>query len=135
VKRILVPFLGSPHDRAALALANRIMENVAGQVTILHVVEPGRTERGEKIGAREEAAQVFDEVGGGRVDLRVVEHTSPADAALEESSRGYDLVIVGIGREWGLEERPFGIQPEVLMNECPVSLLVVHRGPIRPGEP
>lgn len=131
VKRVLVPFLGSPHDRAALSLANRIMENGGGQVTILHVIEPGRTQRGEVFGAREEAAQVFDEVGGGRVELKVVEHTAPAEAALEESSKGYDLVIVGIGREWGLEERPFGYQPELLMDACPVSLMVVHRGPIR----
>jgi nucleotide-binding universal stress UspA family protein len=77
-----------------------------------------------------EAAQVFDEVGG-RVELKVVEHDSPAGATLTESTQGYDLVIIGIGREWGLEERPFGIQPELLMNECQVSLLVVHRGPIR----
>jgi nucleotide-binding universal stress UspA family protein len=132
VKHVLVPFLGSPHDRAALALANRVMENVGARVTILHVVEPGRERRGEVFGAREEAAQVFDEVGGARVELRVVEHAEPAEAALEESSKGYDLVVVGIGREWGLEERPFGIQPEVLMDQCPVSLMVVHRGPIKP---
>jgi Kef-type K+ transport system membrane component KefB/nucleotide-binding universal stress UspA family protein len=110
-RRVLVPFLGSPHDRAALALANRIAD---AEVTILHVLRPGRGERS--------TAQLDP-----RATMRVVEHADPAAAALAESGAGYDLVIVGVGREWGLAERPFGIRPEELLFECPTSILVVHR--------
>jgi nucleotide-binding universal stress UspA family protein len=70
---------------------------------------------------------VFDE-SKGRVTFRSLEHDSPADAVLAESQRGYDLVIVGIGREWGLEHRPFGIQAERLLRESPASILVVRGG-------
>ena len=34
--------------------------------------------------------------------------------------------MVGVGREWGLEARQFGIQQEYLIRECPTSLLIVR---------
>jgi len=58
--------------------------------------------------------------------MEVVEHDSPAEAVIERSRAGYDLVIVGLGRDWGLAERRFGMQPERLLRDCPTSLLVVR---------
>jgi Kef-type K+ transport system membrane component KefB/nucleotide-binding universal stress UspA family protein len=121
VKRVLVPYLGSPHDRAALALAHRLQQNGAAEVEILHVVKPGATRGG--------AGQLMSSVFGDdaeRVTMSVIEHRAPAEAALEHSRQGFDLVLVGVGREWGLQERRVGLQPEMLIRECPASLLIVR---------
>jgi Kef-type K+ transport system membrane component KefB/nucleotide-binding universal stress UspA family protein len=129
VRRILVPFQGSTHDRGALALAHRLLIGHDAEVTILHVVPPERGGDEQELGARAMAQHIFGEPAGGRVRMEIVAHASPADAALEESARGYDLVIVGLGREWGLEQRHFGVHPERLMRDCSTSLLVVRHQP------
>ena len=132
VKRVLVPFLGTPHDRSALALAQRVMVGSGAEVTILHVVTPERGGKEQMLGARNAMETVFDE-SDGRVTFRSLEHQSPPEAVLAESQSGYDLVIVGIGREWGIEQRSFGIQTERLLRESPASILVVRGAASEPA--
>ncbi len=126
IERVMVPFLGSPHDRAALSLAHRLQQRSGVAVTILHVVKPAA---GGDVGihAGPMTSSVFGQ-DADRVTMKVTEHRSPAEAVLEESRQSYDLVVVGVGREWGLPERRAGLQPEMLIRECPTSLLIV-RGP------
>jgi nucleotide-binding universal stress UspA family protein len=126
VERVLVPFIGSMHDHAALALAQRLLHGTGAEITILHVKAPGGS-----VGAGAAAADLVHQEGGSRVTLRVIEHASPSDAALAESRDGYDLLVVGVGREWGLSHKRFGVQPERLMAESPASVLVVRAGPDR----
>jgi Kef-type K+ transport system membrane component KefB/nucleotide-binding universal stress UspA family protein len=126
VRRVLVPFVGSVHDRAAVALARRILGSGSDvEVTLLHVRAP---EPGTEAGQRD-SDEIIDEPDGGRVVVRVVHDLSPVGAALAEMERGYDLVVVGASREWGLEQRLLGVQRERLMLESKVSLLVVRGRP------
>jgi Kef-type K+ transport system membrane component KefB/nucleotide-binding universal stress UspA family protein len=129
VRRVLVPFQGSPHDRAALALAHRMHKTGGAEVVILHVVKPSRP-RAEPGGAGQLMSTVFGD-DAERVSMNVVEHRSPAEAALEHSRQGFDLVLVGVGREWGLPERRVGFQPEALIRECSTSLLIVRDASVR----
>jgi len=39
---------------------------------------------------------------------------------------GYDLVLVGIGSDWGLQQRTFGMSQELFIRRCPASLLIVR---------
>jgi nucleotide-binding universal stress UspA family protein len=94
-------------------------------VTLLHVRAP---EPGTEAGQRD-SDEIIDEPDGGRVVVRVVHDPSPVGAALAEMERGYDLVVVGASREWGLEQRLLGVQRERLMLESKVSLLVVRGRP------
>jgi nucleotide-binding universal stress UspA family protein len=64
--------------------------------------------------------------------MKLVSHEKPAIAAVEEAGRGYDLVIVGAGHEWGLERRLFGLAPELMVERCPISLLLVRQYDARP---
>jgi Kef-type K+ transport system membrane component KefB len=121
LRRVLVPFIGSPHDRAALALARRLLRHVGAEVTLLHVTAPDR----EPSEARTRVEELFPEESG-RVRLQVVAHASPEEAALEEARKGYDLVVVGVGPEWGLEDQLFGLQRERMIQDSPASLLVVR---------
>jgi Kef-type K+ transport system membrane component KefB len=129
VRRVLVPFGGTPHDRAALALAQRLVRFAGAQVTVLHVTPA----EGGARGVRREVEDAFaaHPEGPGRVHLKVVGHARPGEAALAEArAGGYDLVLVGFGEEWGVERRLFGLLPERFLQDCPVSLLAV-RGPER----
>ena len=60
------------------------------------------------------------------VEFKVVEDDSPVAAVLRES-RGYDLVIIGVAEEWGLESHLFGCRPERIARECPSSMLIVRQ--------
>jgi nucleotide-binding universal stress UspA family protein len=128
VRKILVPFQGTPDDKAALILARR-MTAANAEVTVLHVIKPGRGDT-ERLGAQQEIDQTFTEEGPWNrtsVRMKLVSQERPAQAAVEEAGRGYDLVIVGAGSQWGLERRLFGLVPEFMVERCPISLLLVRR--------
>ncbi|NOK12687.1 cation:proton antiporter domain-containing protein [Corallococcus exercitus] len=121
VRRVLVPFVGSRHDRAALGLARRLVKQAGAEVTVLHVTSPDGAGAG-----RAQVEELFPAEEGAAVKLKVVRHASPEDAALEEAKAGYDLVVVGLGAEWGLEDRWFGVQRERIVRGAPASLLLVR---------
>jgi nucleotide-binding universal stress UspA family protein len=125
-RRVLVPYLGSPHDRLALELARRLTRNVEAAVTVLHVV-PTSSRAGQRLGAAEETTRVFqDPTQPVPVTFRVLPDDSPADAVIREAA-GFDLVIIGVAKEWGLESHLFGWRPEKIAQSCPCSLLIVRK--------
>ncbi|HWB74903.1 MAG TPA: cation:proton antiporter, partial [Nannocystaceae bacterium] len=124
ITRILVPFADNPHDRLALELARRLHATWGAQVTVLHVTAPSST-RGPA--ARAMVDEVFPgEVGGAHVRFKVVEHADAAQAVLDESRHECELVVVGVGREWGMPQRAFGLRTERLLEQGTASLLVVR---------
>ena len=46
---------------------------------------------------------------------------------MREAQRGYDLVIVGVSEEWGLEPKMFSGEHERFAAECPASLVIVRK--------
>jgi Kef-type K+ transport system membrane component KefB len=129
--RVLVPVLGSRHDRTALEVAGRIQRATGAEITVFQVAAPA----GE---ATDEAIRGFED-NGRRVSVETAPPASPA-AVIErmiDRSRDFDLVVVGVGRQWG--PRPNragpGLQPERLIRDCASSVLIV-RGPIeQPATP
>jgi Kef-type K+ transport system membrane component KefB/nucleotide-binding universal stress UspA family protein len=121
VGRVLVPFQGAPEDLAALAVAARIERIRGARITVLHVVSP------DGMSGEARAAIEKFQAEGGRVSIETAGHRSPAEAAVRCAAE-HDLVIVGVGPEWGLGARRIGLQPEQMIRDCPASLLVV-RGP------
>jgi Kef-type K+ transport system membrane component KefB len=125
-RKVLVPFMGGPHDRLAMDLAARYAKSANAEVTVLHVVDPQRG-RGKKLDARGAVDRAFkDPATGGGVTLRVVESTSPVATVIEES-KNFDLVVIGVSEEWGLAPHRFGWQPERIASESPTSLLIVRK--------
>jgi nucleotide-binding universal stress UspA family protein len=123
INRVLVPFLGGIHDRGALELGRRLARHAGARVTVLHVVDLDPTN--PSTAATDIPAERFP--GGGRVETKVVDHAQPAHAVIEECETGYDLVVIGASPVWGLEHRSFGMQPELVIRECPTSLLIVRQ--------
>lgn len=131
IRRVLVPFHHTTHDRAALKLAHRLLEQAEASITVLHVVEEPAPGGQAPPDIEAQLREVFGD-DFGRVTVKQATSTEPAEAALFEIrsqinlSAPYDLVIVGVGRDWGLEARQFGIQQEFLIRECPTSLLILR---------
>jgi nucleotide-binding universal stress UspA family protein len=124
-QRILLPYTGTVHDRAALALAARLTHRFGAQTTILHVVRPGRPHPRLEQETQGVLVQEFPEPAGGHARLVVVESARPVETVLQEAT-DYDLTVLGVGEEWQLEPHVFGLQPERIAAQCPSSLLVVR---------
>jgi len=126
IDRILVPYLGSAHDALALELAARIVRNTTAQVSILHVVPPMTPSAAKSADAKRAVEKIFDtQADSASVNFQVVEDSSPAGVVLHRA-RDFDLVIIGVAEEWGLESRLFGWRPEKIARDCPASLLIVR---------
>ncbi|HEY7090135.1 MAG TPA: cation:proton antiporter, partial [Tepidisphaeraceae bacterium] len=117
VRRILVPFMGSTHDRLAMELAARVARSSPdSRITVLHVVDPANGQG--KLGAKGIVERAFEDPQ--KVTLEVVEDGSPIDAVMNKAAQ-YDLLVVGMDEEWGLESRFIGLRPERIAQEYPGS--------------
>lgn len=125
-REVLVPFLGGKHDVLALELAGRLAGAASAKITVLHVVDPTRPDV-PKLAVQDEVDRVYAESGQAQaVRVRVVKDVSPVDAVLQIAG-GFDLVVLGISEQWGLESHLFGWRPERIAIGSPASLLIVRK--------
>ena len=133
VKRVLVAYAGGPEDRAALEFARRLGRAPGVELTMLHVVSPGQgLEPGQ---GRAQVAELLSSdltpsagLSARAMQLKVVEHESPAEAVLDEARAGYDLIVLGMNTRW-VDDRAISLRRRRVMKESPVSILVVHPPP------
>jgi Kef-type K+ transport system membrane component KefB len=126
-RKILAPFLGGKHDRMALELAGRIARNGQASLTVLHVVPPHRAEGDEVLHARAAAEKTFSDPSQPMpVNFQVIEDLSPVDAVIQ-AARDYDLVVIGVEEQWGMQSQLFGFRPERIAREITTSLLIVRK--------
>jgi Kef-type K+ transport system membrane component KefB len=123
--RILLPYTGTVHDRLALRLAAKLARRAGADLTLLHVVHPGR--RAPRL--EREARQLLDTLApepmtGHTIRLLVIETDRPVDTVLAEAAR-HDLTVLGVGEEWELAPQLFGLRSERVAVENPSSLLIV----------
>ena len=126
--RILVPYGGGQHDRLALDLAARISQNNGASVAVMYVTPPDTASAPRVQTARDAVMQLFG--SGASVDFKAVEDKSPVTAVLREAGQ-FDLVIIGVSDEWGLESRLFGWRPQRIARDCSTSLLIVRKDETR----
>ena len=129
--RILLPYSGTVHDQLALRLAARLARRAGADLTLLHVVHPGRAERR----LEREARQLLDTVApepmtGHTIRLLVIETDRTVESVLAEAAR-HDLTVLGVGDEWELAPQLFGLRSERVAVENPSSLLIVRRSSVK----
>jgi Kef-type K+ transport system membrane component KefB/nucleotide-binding universal stress UspA family protein len=126
VRRVLIAYAGGPEDRAALHLALRIGRAPGTELTLLHVAAPGKG--GEPGRGRAQLAEVLvdPELDARSLRMLVVEHEFPPEAVLEEASKGYDLIVLGMNATWGLHAGMISPKRRRVLVESPVSILAVH---------
>ena len=91
-------------------------------MTILHVVSEPRTGTSSSL----------RDVEGVRVEI--VHDADPVEAAVREARQGYDLIVVGVARAWGITGGLFGQRHEGLARATTASMIVVRpaRAPAPP---
>jgi nucleotide-binding universal stress UspA family protein len=125
VQRVLVPFLGGRHDRLAMTLAGKLAANAKAQVTVLHVTAPQPDQT--PLNAKQAVDQVFNDPSQPLpVHLRVIVSGDPVGTVIKESE-GFDLVVIGVAEEWGLESQLFSLRRERIAAGTPTSLLIVRQ--------
>lgn len=129
LRRVLVPFHGSRHDRLAMDLAGRCARASGAEIVVLHVVarDPARPRVADVMEKSYDDPKLRS-----KVTLKVVPTESSIDAVIEEAGKGYDLVVVGVEDEWGLESHLFGFRPERIAEECGSTLLLVRESEPEP---
>jgi Kef-type K+ transport system membrane component KefB/nucleotide-binding universal stress UspA family protein len=125
IRRILVPYHGSTHDKLALDVAGRVARSSGASITILHVVP--ESDAGKLDAAGQVERSYTDPALRAQVTLKVARDDSPIDAVLRETRGGYDLVVVGVEESWGLESHLFGFRSERIASECDLPLLLVRK--------
>jgi nucleotide-binding universal stress UspA family protein len=121
-RRILLPFTGGPHDRLALDFVRVIVDSGAS-ATVLHVVDPDRSEQEVPRLRTADVGGFRDE----RVALKVVSSWDPVGEIVRESTNGYDLIVSGIATGWGNGTTPIGKHHERVARESDASLLLVRK--------
>jgi nucleotide-binding universal stress UspA family protein len=126
-RRFLLPYTGTSHDRAALRLAVHLAGRMEADLTVLHVVRPGRSKPALEIeaGRMIEAESSEQLERGGTARLVVVESDDPLETVLQRAG-GYGLVIVGIGEEWDLTPGTLGMRQERIAADTSASLLIIR---------
>jgi len=127
IKTILAPYLGGKHDLLALDLAGRIARNSRAELTVLHIVPPSRSESDAVLHARTAVDRTFaDPTQPTPVHFQVIEDQSPVDAVIQQAGQ-YDLVVIGVEEQWGMQSQLFGFRPERIAREAATSLLIVRK--------
>ena len=130
-RKILVPYLGTVHDRLALEIAAAMAQNADAQITVLQVVAPLRDNQAVATATQAAINTTFgtaavDNSEASAVQLRIIEDPSPVGVVLHQAPQ-YDLLIIGIAEEWGLESHLIGWRTEKIARGCPSSLLIVRK--------
>lgn len=120
VERVLVPFVGNAHDLSALATARRLVESSGARLTLLELREKGQEKPNPAL-----LGLLAWVDGQTAVTRKLADASNPIDAIVAELREGYDLMLVGAGKDLGLEPI-LGVQREQLLSACDVSVLVVR---------
>jgi nucleotide-binding universal stress UspA family protein len=132
IKTVLVPFLGGKHDILALELAGRIARNANATATVLHIVPPHRAESDAVLNARSIVDRTFaDPTIPTPIHFQVLEDPSPVDAVIS-AAKEYDLLVIGVEEQWGMQSQLFGFRPERIAREATANMLIVRKyaGPL-----
>jgi Kef-type K+ transport system membrane component KefB/nucleotide-binding universal stress UspA family protein len=124
-RRVLVPYLGGEHDKLAVRLAARAARGSSAQVIVLHVTSP-EIRSVKAAAAKADVEREIATIAGVTFDFRSVDDVSPVDAVLRQAP-DFDLIVVGVSEEWGLEANIFGLRPERIAQESPTSMLIVRK--------
>jgi Kef-type K+ transport system membrane component KefB len=127
IKTVLVPYLGGKHDLLALDLAGRIARNARASLSVLHVIPPRRSPTDAVLHARSVVDRSFaDPTQPTPVHFQVIEDESPVDAVIRSASQ-YNLLVIGVEEQWGMQSQLFGFRPERIAREAATSLLIVRK--------
>ncbi|MEJ5311451.1 MAG: DUF389 domain-containing protein [Anaerolineae bacterium] len=127
IRRVLIPAAGGPNGPEGLAVARALAPEA--EVTALYVAV-------EKLGPTEIVVgetQLETMLRGltpedrACIRPRVIQASSPVEGILREAAAGYDLLIVGAGRENVVGRFLFGNIPQTVAAVSPIPVIIARR--------
>jgi len=109
VRRVLVPFCGSPHDEVAVRLARRMAFAAGAEVTVLRI-------RFRNADAPHVDAFLADIAAAKVCVVEAVDDGNKAADLVVKAAQGHDLVVLGSAP----------LPPDQILARCSTSFLVVH---------
>lgn len=128
VRSIVVPWGGGVHARLGVTLAARIGLASRARLTVLRLVREDVDPAKEEAGIRRSIGPVIVRYPG--LDVVVQPAGSVGDGILEylEARRDeVDLAVIGASRESRIRNFLFGSIPDMVADQAPCSVLMVHR--------
>jgi len=132
IKRILVGVDGSKCSNEAVRYAADLSKKFDATVTLMHVYRPPETTR--ELPAHEspeeakvkldESKKIMDGLGVGCKTIFAIGH--PAGVILEESAKGYDLIVVGSRGMGFVEGFLLGSTTTRVAHHAKIPVLIVH---------
>jgi len=124
IKRILCPYGGGMHSQGTVQMAKRISTIADAKVTLLHVVDEG-TPVTELVKIDKILNSSLAELGIDG-DVWIVENASIWQGIIAAAT-GYDLVIMGVGSEWGFSEYITGRRSDLVMEKITCHGLIIRK--------
>jgi Kef-type K+ transport system membrane component KefB/nucleotide-binding universal stress UspA family protein len=126
IHKLLVAFGGSEQETLALRFAVRIATNTGAQLTVLAVspMEDALVLQRIEAAAREELVALSED----KFKIIGLVDEQPARAVATESAKGYDVVLLTAGAQWGVSDHSFALDPERVVDGFKSSVVVVRRG-------
>lgn len=123
VKKILYPYGGGTYSKAAANTIKRLAKSYGAEVTLLRIIE-------EEISDKEynEIREIMNEslkVLNVKGEVLIVNNPNVKETIIEMSSN-YDLIVLGIGSEWGLGKNIAGSSVDIISEKAKCSVLVVR---------
>ena len=125
VRHILIPVAGGPNAPHAFGIARALAPEA--EIAALYVALERLGPAEVLLGQDRLNALARDWGDPSHVQARVVRAKGPVEGILDEAARGYDLLIVGAGRENVVDRFLFGDIPQAILARSPIPAMVVRR--------
>ncbi len=126
MQRVLIPVAGGPNAPHAFGIARALSSEA--ELTAISVT-PARLGRTGLLVGQERLDTLLTDLGSeDRIRQRVVRDDNPAQGILKEAAQGYDLLILGAGRQNMVDRFLFGDIPQTVMSQSPIPVIVLRRG-------
>jgi Kef-type K+ transport system membrane component KefB/nucleotide-binding universal stress UspA family protein len=126
--KIVVPYGGGFHENVGYDLAVRLADAADATVTIVGPEGSGSGGRSGAVSAvGERAAQAYEEAGVWATPVTVRGDEGDAAEAVVSASQDADLVVLGVGDEWGRNKATLGGLREAVAARSTAPILLVRR--------
>lgn len=123
--RMLLCISGMPHAETTARFGGLIARVTQSSVTLLHVAR----RKEDRMAGERALARAREMMSDLPVDTLVSEGDPTEEIAAKTREGGYDLVVIGTPKVFGIEQRLLGSVTLQVVRRVPVSVLVVRRAP------
>lgn len=123
IKKILYPYGGGSYSQAAANTVKRLAKSYNAEVTLLRVIkeEVSDKEYSEINEIMNETLKTLDVNG----KVLMINNSSVRETVIDISNE-YDLIVMGIGSQWGIKQTIGGFKADTIAEKSKCSVLIIR---------